>query len=547
MKSPAPEGAPRIDVSCEELEDLLEGARAALGETGYQKLQAAIRTLGYVTELLQKQEATLASLRRLLCHSSTEKTSKVLKQAGIETGEKKDKAPDAPHTPKSTAAGHGRNGAVAYRGARKVAVPHASLKAGGPCPDARCRGKVYPQRDPGVLVRIKGQAPIAATVYELEKLRCNLCGDVFTATAPAEAGEEKYDETAASMIALLRYGSGFPWYRLEGLQENLGIPLPAATQCEIVKETAAQIQPAGDELIRQAAQGGVVHNDDTSMRVLSLDRDAASDAEIAAERTGEFTSGIVSIGEGYRIGLYFTGRKHAGENLADVLKQRAAGLAAPIQMCDALSRNLPKLPGKLEIIVGHCLAHARRRFVEVTPNFPEPCRHVLEQLGKIYGNDAVAREQTMTPEERLRFHQRQSAPVMDQLHIWLTAQFAEKKVEPNSGLGLAMRYLLKHWERLTLFLRQPGAPLDNNICERALKKTILHRKNSLFYKTENGAHVGDLFMSLIHTCELSDANPFDYLTQLQLHAGELARNPSQWMPWNYPATLEAGGVRLDSS
>src|SRR5664279_3427753 len=124
-------------------------------------------------------------------------------------------------------------GAAAYRGARKVAVSHASLQAGAPCPDARCRGKVYPQRDPGVLVRIKGQAPIAATVYELEKLRCNLCGDVFTAAAPEEAGEKKYDETAASMIALLRYGSGFPWYRLEGLQENMGIPLPAATQCEI--------------------------------------------------------------------------------------------------------------------------------------------------------------------------------------------------------------------------------------------------------------------------------------------------------------------------
>jgi hypothetical protein len=111
------------------------------------------------------------------------------------------------------------------------------------------------------LVRIKGQAPIAATVYELEKLRCNLCGDVFTAAAPEEASQEKYDETAASMIALLRYGSGFPWHRLEGLQENLGIPSPVATQCEIAKETAVHIQTAGDELIRQAAQGGVMHND----------------------------------------------------------------------------------------------------------------------------------------------------------------------------------------------------------------------------------------------------------------------------------------------
>jgi len=343
----------RLDVTSEELEALLEGVRAPLGEVSYQKLRAAIHTLSYVTELLETREATLEKLRRLLCHSSTEKTGKVLKQAGIETDGKEHTLPGE-HTPKRKAPGHGRNSAAAYRGARKVEVPHGSLKAGDPCPDEQCGGKVYPQREPGVLVRIKGQAPIAATVYELEKLRCNLCGDVFTAAAPEEAGEKKYDETAASMIALLRYGSGFPWYRLEGLQENMGIPLPAATQCEIVKETAAQIQPAGDELIRQAAQGGVVHNDDTSMRVLSLDRGAASDVDIAAERTGVFTSGIVSIGEGYRIGLYFTGRKHAGENLADVLKQRAAGLDAPIQMCDALSRNLPK---KLEVIIAHCLAH----------------------------------------------------------------------------------------------------------------------------------------------------------------------------------------------
>ena len=536
----------RLDVTSEELEGLLEGVRAPLGEVSYQKLQAAIRTLGYVTELLETREATLETLRRLLCHSSTEKTKKVLKQAGIETDDKKH-TPPGEHTPKRKAPGHGRNSAAAYRGARKVEVPHGSLKTGDPCPDGHCGGKVYPQREPGVLVRIKGQAPIAATVYELEKLRCNLCGNVFTAAAPEEAGEEKYDETAASMIALLRYGSGFPWYRLEGLQENLGIPLPVATQCEIVKETAAQIQPAGDELIRQAAQGGVVHNDDTSMRVLSLDRSAASDVDIAAERTGVFTSGIVSIGEGYRIGLYFTGRKHAGENLADVLKQRAAGLDAPIQMCDALSRNLPKLPENLEIIIGHCLAHARRHFVEVTSNFPQECRFVLESLGEAYGYDEATRAQRLSPEQRLRFHQEHSRPVMERLHVWLDAQFDERKVEPNSGLGTAISYLLKHWDRLTLFLRQAGAPLDNNICERALKKSILHRKNSLFYKTRNGARIGDLFMSLIHTCELNGADPFDYLNQLQRHAEELKQTPSEWMPWNYRETLARTGALLDDA
>ena len=204
-----------------------------------------------------------------------------------------------------------------------------------------------------------------------------------------------------------------------------------------------------------------MHNDDTSMRVLSLDRDRASDADLAAERTGVFTSGIVSIGEGHRIGLYFTGRKHAGENLADVLKQRAAGLDAPIQMCDALSRNLPKLPEKLEIIVGHCLAHARRHFVEVTPSFPQECQFVLESLGEVYGYDEATRTQRMSPEQRLRFHQEHSGPVMEKLHVWLEAQFDERRVEPNSGLGMAISYLLKHRDRLTLFLRQAGAPLDD--------------------------------------------------------------------------------------
>jgi transposase len=196
--------------------------------------------------------------------------------------------------------------------------------------------------------------------------------------------------------------------------------------------------------------------------------------------------------------------------------------------------------------VANCLAHARRYFVDVVPNFPEPCRYVLESLGKVYGYDAQAEERGLSPEERLRFHQEHSQPVMDQLHVWLGAQFEERKVEPNSGLGTAIAYVLRRWDRLTLFLRQVGAPLDSNIVERALKKAILHRKNWLFYKTENGAEVGDLFMSLIHTCELNGANSFDYLTELQKHAAELAKNPAAWMPWNYGEALGRAPAGVDS-
>jgi hypothetical protein len=145
----------------------------------------------------------------------------------------------------------------------------------------------------------------------------------------------------------------------------------------------------------------------------------------------------------------------------------------------------------------------------------------------------MARERGLTPEARLRFHQDASGPTMQALRDWLERQLGEKRTEPNSALGGAIGYTLKHWEELTLFLRQAGAPLDNNVCERALKKAILHRKNALFYKTRNGAQVGDLFMSLIYTCQLNRANPFDYLTELQRHTDELAASPDLWMPWNY--------------
>ena len=465
--------------------------------------------------------------------ASTEKTEAVLNKAGIEgTSKAADQQGTAkPGKPKPSGAGHGRNGAGDYRNPRRVTVSHESLKHGDKCPGC-LKGKVYEQQEPRRLVRIVGQAPLTATVYDLQRLRCNLCGEVYSAGAPEGVGEDKYDESAAAMIAQLKYGTGMPFYRLEDLEKNLGIPLPASTQWEIVEEAAELVKPARDELIREAAQGEVLHNDDTSMKVLALRR---AIAEEAGERTGIFTSGVVSTAEGRKIALFFTGRQHAGENLADVLKRRAAELPMPIQMSDALSRNAPK---PIKLLVAHCLAHGRRQFVQITPNFPEPCRHVLEALGEVYHQDRLARERGLSRVERLHLHQQYSQPVMKDLHQWLDAQLKENKVEPNSGLGKAIGYMLRHWQALTLFLREPGAPLDNNLVERALKKAILHRKNSLFYKTLNGADVGDLYMSLIHTCELNDVNPFDYLTELQRHTEDLAAKPAEWMPWNFRETLQ---------
>jgi transposase len=496
---------PRMDVNLEELDQIIDrGTHAPLTESESKMLKGALHALA---EMLPPSR-------------TTEKTKSVLGSPPA-SGPKKDAEP---------AKGHGRNGASAYTSAHKVVVPHPALQPGDPCPGCE-KGKVYPQKGPRVLVRIVGQAPLQATVYELGRLRCSLCGEVFTAEEPEGVGSEKYDETTAAMIALLKYGSGMPFYRLEKLEQLLGIPLPASTQWEIVEEAAELMQAARDELIRQAAQGEVLHNDDTSMRVLHLAREPSDD------RTGVFTSGIVSTQQGQRIALYFTGRQHAGENLRDVLQHRTQGLATPLQMSDALSRNTSALPEGVAILFANCLSHGRRQFVEVAANFPEACRYVLEMLGSIYKYDTEARGQKLSPEERLRFHQRHSGPVMEKLHEWMEAQFAHRQVEPNSGLGKAITYFLRHWRGLTAFLRDAGAPLDNNICERALKRAVLHRKNALFYRTLHGSEVGDLFMTLIHTCELAGANAFDYLSQLQRHAAKLATNPAVWMPWNYQQQL----------
>lgn len=535
MKAAAVE---RIEVPMAELEALLARAKAALDEKDYALLRKLVDAHLYLTSQIEDERTTIRWLRELLGVQTSEKTRKVLARAGVTGGSAEAETPGTSasrEARESKAKGHGRRGAEGYPAAEKITVAHESLKPGDGCPECQ-KGKVYKQKKPALIVRVVGQAPLAATVYGLQRLRCNLCGEVFTAKPPAGVGEAKYDATAAAMIALLKYGSGLPFNRLAGLQGSLGVPLPASTQWDIVEESAAELEPVYQELVREAAQGEVLYNDDTGMKVLELMKEVRQEedaGEVSPERTGVFTSGIISTRQGQRIALFFTGRRHAGENLKEVLRRRAAELAAPIQMCDALSRNLPK---ELEVILANCLAHGRRRFVDVVENFPEECRHVLEILKEVYKNDAIARERHLGPEERLQFHQAESAPWMEKLHGWMTEQFETKQVEPNSGLGTAITYMLRHWEALTLFLRQAGAPIDNNICERALKKVILHRKNALFFKTTNGAHVGDLFMSLIHTGQLSDVDPFDYLTQLLRHATALAHNPRDWMPWNYRET-----------
>ncbi|MDI6809943.1 MAG: IS66 family transposase [Candidatus Eisenbacteria bacterium] len=505
---------------------LMRVEKGALQEGDYEIIKSIVETLAYLSQAVDEKATAIKRLLRVIFGAKTETREKLFK---IGSNPKEVDNPQEESEPEKQP-GHGRNGADAYKKAERIKVSIQDLKAGEPCREC-LRGRLYPVKKAGTLVRFVGRAPLAAKIYEMEKLRCNLCGEVFTAQPPNNVGSDKYDETAGAMIAMLKYGSGVPFYRIEKLQESMGIPLPASTQWDIVENAANWgTHPAYRELIRQAAQGNVIHNDDTPMKILEL----LKEINEKSSRTGMFTTGMMSIVEDRKIALFFTGQKHAGENMTDLLKQRQAELDPPIQMCDALSRNASK---EFETLLANCLVHGRRNFVDVAANFPEETAHVIDQIALVYKNDETAKEQNLSPQERLLFHQRESAPVMKNLKQCLSEQLHQKKTEPNSGLGKAIAYMLKHWDPLTLFLRVPGAPLDNNLCEQTLKKAILHRKNSLFYKTEHGAFIGDMFMSLIHTCSLGDVNPFDYLVALQKHSFEVFKNPRNWMPWNYQGSL----------
>ena len=203
-------------------------------------------------------------------------------------------------------------------------------------------------------------------------------------------------------------------------------------------------------------------------------------------------------------------------------------------MCDASSSNIPT---GLQTIVCHCLSHGFRKFEELVDYFPETCITVMRLLGQVYDNDA--KTQAMSDPERLTYHQAKSQPVMTSLKEYRDKQLSEHRVEPNSELGGALRYMQKHWPALTKFLSVAGAPIDNNVVERALKIAIRNRKSAMFYRSRYSANIGGMLTSLIYTCHLANENAQHYLTVLQQYKAQVVARAQSWLPWNYRETLAA--------
>ena len=565
-----------INLNQKQLKELVLQVKKALPEKEAAIIVAMIDTLTYIFEKLEQKDVQIKSLLKRIFGIKSEKAKKILNNnkndeenyddSKLEENASEDAntimnndqnkvsnhSTDEPQEQEEEKKkksggkkGHGRNGVDKFPGANVIFVPHECLKSGDPCPGCP-KGKVYKQK-PGVFLYIKGNAPVDATIYKKEKFRCNLCGAIYEAKLPDDLPQEQgkqryYDESSKTIMIMLRYGYGFPSNRIESFQNNLGLPLPSATQYEKIEEAANTMHPVFNLLQKKAAQGDILYNDDTGGKILSVMKQIKEEQEQEGKgRTGIFTTSIIAIDEeGHTIGLFFTGRQHAGENTEDICKSRTRG-DPPILMSDAKPGNVPK---NIEVIESNCNTHARRYFANIVDDYPSECQYVIvDVFGEIYKNERTIKKSGMTPAERLEYHQKHSGPIMDDFYIWLNKQINKQAneqplVEPNSSLGKAIKYVLKHWENLTRFLHVEGVPLDNNICERAIKTAIYHRKNSLFYKNEHGAFIGDMFMSLIHTCALNGVNAFDYLTELQKNSSKVFKNPSEWLPWNYKESLK---------
>jgi hypothetical protein len=326
---------------------------------------------------------------------------------------------------------------------------------------------------------------------------------------------------------IIRYVAATPGFRLAGLQQMCGIPLPISTIHERCVAVAEVLLPIYKEMEKEAANAKILYGDDTWLRILELMKE--NEAKGKGERVGIQTTGIVAEREdGVKIALYLNGRRHTGENVERLLEKREADLGPVIRMGDAAPANWS---GNDESIECCCLTHARRKFAELEKVYPKTCGYALDQIAKIYGHEAAAKE--MSDEERLARHQKQSLPIMSELKEWMERELREKRVEPNSSLGKAMAYFQNHYEKLTQFCQVAGAPIDNNVAEQALKAPAMIRKNSYFFKTSNGACVGGIILSVLISCRLNRGNIWNYLVWVLRNAAEVKRNPRAFLPWVY--------------
>lgn len=534
-------GPKHLDFTPEQVEQLIDRLNTeTLKKEDYPVLANLLKAIVWMNFSLQEKKLSIQRLRAVfgIKTESAKNLAKFIEaQAGSdqseeESGQKEDPKESKKGSPKKKK-GHGHRPASGYTEAKTTHIAHQLLKKGDTCPDC-LKGRLF-NLSPGSVIRIVGQPWLQVEIYRPERLRCPVCGKIFTAALPKELVEgTRADGTAKAIVSLLKYRAGIPFYRQGQVNEILGTPISPSEIWEMTEDVANAVQPVYAAMCEYAAAAELIQNDDTKARILSVikDRAARKGTSEEDERTGTFTTGILASLEklGIQIALFFTGVKHAGENLEDLLDKRPENLSAPIQQCDG-GHNVPETH---DTHVSNCNAHCRRKFYELIESWPKIVLKIIGWYSKVFCNEKDA---PPDPLLRLKWHQEKSGPIMKAMKSYCDDLIEKKEVEPNSSMGKAIAYLRNHWDNLTLFLRMPGVPLDNNATERMLKRAVLNRKNAYFYRNETGAKIGDILMSVIETCVLNGANPWEYLVAIQKHQKDVSINTDFWMPWCYKDQL----------
>lgn len=480
----------------------------------------------WMAQQLELGQLTIAKLRKLFQIQGSEKAS--YRKPKDDPASSKNQAPQDDNT------GHGRNGADAYEGAEIIDVVHPELAPGALCPDTHCDGRLYEMSEPGVLVRVIGAPLASATRYNLQKLRCLICGVIYTAPLPKGVPNQKYDATFIAMLMINKYFMSVPLYRQDRLQKHLGIPLPASTQWDLMAAAKPMLNALYKALAQDAANGLALCYDDTSVKIQSEIK-AAKNAEKGKKSQHTcFTTGIVSLHEDHRTYLYVTDNRTAGKCVVEIMALRDENLDPPIMMCDALSANIPQGISDDLYTLCFCLVHARRQFYELPDGYSDIADNVIGLIGKIYEHEAHTKG--FDSQKRLAYHQEKSIPLMDELKSYLEQQKPE--FEPNGIAGKAIDYILKRWTELSQFLRHANAPLDTNIVERALKLVIQVRKSAMFYKSLSSAAFASHVQSALYSAAQNNFNPCDYMVALLDNEKAVMQEPTAWLPWHYQETLK---------
>ena len=513
--------AAELDALIKRLEEAIE-FDLALSNDDIRLLLSALLTLATMQDSLSNKKITLHKLRKLVgIVQSSEKLSDLVNEKPPAHKHKipRKKKPKKKNTVSPVKVHHKLN----------------SLNKGETCPECE-QGTVY-RYEPAQLLRITGHSPFTPELHLSERLRCNTCGQFFTAPLPDDVlvdgdSDQKYGYSARSLMAINKYFAGTPFYRQESLQSLLGFSVSASTifdQCEYV---ANDLQPIFKVMKAIAANAVHFYLDDTTHRILEqvpIEKKKRN-SNVMQKRTGIYASGIIASTKDQDIVLFKTNIGHAGEFIDELLELRPPDRPKPILMSDALASNNPTVTS---VFHGVCNSHARRNFVDVISQFPHEVEWVLERYKLIWIHDDYTSEQTQNDAQRLAYHKQHSLPVMQEIRDWGIQHFEKMTLEENSSLGKAITYFNNHFDRLSLFCQIEGAKIDNNFMEAMLKLIVRNRKNAYFYKTLAGASISDVITSFIATTMQADVNVLDYFNAVQRNRQAVKENPGDWMPWNY--------------